>query len=574
MHIVQKVKEAQNESRIYYSFEYFPPKTETGLLNLYDRIERMSTTLKPDFIDITWNAGGESSELTLEVCRTTHNTLNLETCMHLTCTNMPIAKIDNALAEAKAIGLQNILALRGDPPRTSSLSSLPSTNAFNYASDLVKYIRDKYGDYFCIGVAGYPEGHPDSQFEEKSLEMAYLKAKVDAGANFIVSQFFYDCDLFMEWFHKCRECGINVPIIPGMMIIQSYSGFKRMSELCRIKVPAYIEDSLKKIRENDQAVKDYGIQLVIRMCEKLIQRGIPGFHFYTLNLERSTTLILTGLGLLRASNRATLEHHLNDATVAGVSRTNNWDEFTNGRWGDPRSPAYGNLDGYGVNFKYTLKDVQTIWGSPTCAKDLSVLFSGYIDGSVKILPWCHYPLEAETRQIQQRLLLINKAGFWTIDSQPAIDALASADETFGWGPKNGFVFQKAYIEFFVTRALLDVIIEQITTRYPYMTFIAANEKGESVETNQSMDIPNAVTWGVFPGQEIVVPTVIDPQAFLAWKSEAFSIWHRWIDVYPSSDPAKIFLTETAATLYLVNIVNNNFKSKYAIFDLLENCVLK
>ena len=174
----------------------------------------MGRNLRPEFIDVTWNAGGESSELTLEVCKTTQNEIGLDTCIHLTCTNMPLQKIDAALREAKGSGIQNILALRGDPPRQSSDSSPILSNSndgdnnnFHYASDLVRYIREKYGDYFCIGVAGYPEGHPDE--EDKTLDIKYLKEKVDAGADFIVSQFFYDCDLFLEWIKKCRDIGTN-----------------------------------------------------------------------------------------------------------------------------------------------------------------------------------------------------------------------------------------------------------------------------------------------------------------------------------------------------------------------------
>lgn len=242
------------------------------------------------------------------------------------------------------------------------------------------------------------------------------------------------------------------------MNIQSYTGFKRMANLCKINVPAFIEDSLKKIRENDEAVKNYGIQLVIKMCEQLLHNGIRGFHFYTLNLERSTTLILEGLGVVSApglmtrtqsipsiipasnlsstakksvnrNNSKFWRHH----TTAGVTRTNAWDEFVNGRWGDSRSPAYGNIDGYGVAFKFHLKDVEILWGAPSSYQDLAALFAGYLEGSIPILPWCQYAIEAETRPIQQRLLSIIRKGAFTIDSQPAIDALPSADETFGWG---------------------------------------------------------------------------------------------------------------------------------------------
>ena len=162
----------------------------------------MCNNYKPEFIDVTWNAGGQSSELTLEVCKSTQNIIGIDTSMHLTCTNMPIEKIDHALRIAKESGIQNILALRGDPPR----DDVKEGCVFQHASDLVKYIRQSYGDYFCIGIAGYPEGHPDTT--QKMMELDYLKQKVDAGADFIISQFFYDCELFLKWFQACRDIGI------------------------------------------------------------------------------------------------------------------------------------------------------------------------------------------------------------------------------------------------------------------------------------------------------------------------------------------------------------------------------
>lgn len=160
--------------------------------------------LGPEFIDVTWNAGGTSSDTTLELCTTAQSVYGLETCMHLTCTNMPREKIDVALKAAKEGGIQNILALRGDPPRGQENWTSVDTG-FSYASDLVRYIREQYGDYFCIGVAGYPEGHPDSK--DKSVDLRYLKEKIDAGADYIVTQLFYDCDLYLDWVKSVREIG-------------------------------------------------------------------------------------------------------------------------------------------------------------------------------------------------------------------------------------------------------------------------------------------------------------------------------------------------------------------------------
>ncbi|CAG8799442.1 11492_t:CDS:2, partial [Gigaspora rosea] len=286
-----KIQKAQEEGRPYWSFEYFPPKTQQGVQNLYDRMERMYR-LGPEFIDITWNAGGTSSQLTSEIVSTAQSVYGLETVMHLTCTNMPKEKIDKALKDAKDCGCQNILALRGDPPR-GQIEWEACENGFSYAIDLVRYIRAQYGDYFGICVAGYCEGHVDNP--DKDDDLRRLKDKVDAGADFIVTQVFYDVDLFLDWVKKCRAIGITCPIIPGLLPIQNYNGFNRIVSLSKTIVPKFVCDALEPIKHDDAAVKEYGIKLAVEMIKKMYNNGISGFHFYTMNLERSTRLILEAL---------------------------------------------------------------------------------------------------------------------------------------------------------------------------------------------------------------------------------------------------------------------------------------
>jgi methylenetetrahydrofolate reductase (NADPH) len=236
MKIIEKIHLAEKENRPCWSFEYTPPKTDIGVINLYDRMERMAL-LGPEFIDITWNAGGITSDLTIELVTASQQVYGLETCMHLTCTNMPREKIDIALEAAKQAGIQNILALRGDAPQGQENWTAVDTG-FSYASDLVSYIKEKYGDYFCISVAGYVEGHPECSSREQDL--TNLKKKVDAGADYIVTQFFYDTELYIEWVKACRDFGIMCPILPGMMIIQGYERFKRMTRLAKTQVPEHV----------------------------------------------------------------------------------------------------------------------------------------------------------------------------------------------------------------------------------------------------------------------------------------------------------------------------------------------
>ncbi|KAJ1550557.1 hypothetical protein HK096_006254, partial [Nowakowskiella sp. JEL0078] len=353
--------------------------------------------LGPEFIDVTWGAGGATSDLTIEA-----STLNLpnekkvyglESAMHLTCTNLPREKIDFALREAKDAGIRNILALRGDPPRGQENWEAVETG-FSFATDLVRYIRKQYGDYFCIGVAAYPEGHIENPHPEDDLK--YLKEKVDAGADYIITQFFYDCEIFLDWFKRCRSIGIKIPIIPGIMPIQTYGGFNRMTTLSKTFVPKAISDKLEVIKDDDKAVKDYGVKLAVEMCTNLKKNGIKGFHFCTLNLEKTVRLVLEELKFVAPREVAkplpwnpSLEKKREKESVrpifwknsprSYILRTEAWDDFPNGRWGDSRSPAYGDLDGYGVSLKQTKKESLELWGYPITVNNISELFSNYVD---------------------------------------------------------------------------------------------------------------------------------------------------------------------------------------------------
>lgn len=239
--------------------------------------------LGPQFIDITWGAGGRLSDLTLEMVKQAQNTYGLETCMHLTCTGMPKEKVDNALKSAKEAGCQNILALRGDPPREREKWEA-DPNGFNYAKDLVKHIRKNYGDYFDIGVAGYPEGCDDNKDPE--LLMKHLKEKVDAGASFIITQMFYDVDIFLDWVKKCREAGITIPIIPGIMPIHTYAAFIRRVNWTGCKLPQEWADRLEPVKNDDVAVRDIGRDLIVEMCQKILDAGIYQLHLWVSRFGR------------------------------------------------------------------------------------------------------------------------------------------------------------------------------------------------------------------------------------------------------------------------------------------------
>jgi methylenetetrahydrofolate reductase (NADPH) len=249
--------------------------------------------MMPIFVDVTWGAAGSTKALTLTISEYAQKFFGVSVLMHITCYNISVDEMRSILKSAKDAGIKNILALRGDPPRGSMQWS---STGFRRAIDLVKFIRAEYGDYFCIAVAGYPEGHPQSSGDVER-DVNFLKEKVDAGADFVLTQFFYDTSAFISYLNLCRAKGITCPIIPGMMPIQSFSSFKSMTSFCCTKVPEDIIDQLVPIQHDDEAVKAFGIKLCSSMCKTLLAAGVKGFHFYTLNLETSVMSVLRELNI-------------------------------------------------------------------------------------------------------------------------------------------------------------------------------------------------------------------------------------------------------------------------------------
>merc|ERR1719271_1123771 len=542
------------------------------------------------WIDVTWGAGGSTADKTLEICINALKYHGLNVMMHLTCTNMPKDKLKEALDTCKENGICNILALRGDPPGhleqgAASEGFKVCEGGFAYATDLVKYIRAEFGDYFCIAVAGYPEGHLEAtSFDD---DMKHLKTKVDAGADLIVTQLFYDNSTFLDYVDKCRKMGITIPILPGIMPIQSYAGFNKMTSLCKTKVPAHIPEGLEPVKDDAEKVKDAGVKIAIDQCKELMDKGTPGLHFYTLNLESSVMRIVKGLGLVpdwtatrdlpwkQSADQTRKTEDVRPIFWANrpgsyVRRTATWDDFPNGRFGDRASPAYGDFGFVSFAKDPADKAAETrrkMWGEcPKEASEVCKVFASFIKNDVKKLPWCADAPAKETNFIAKQLIKLNDLGLLTINSQPRVNASLSTDPYVGWGPTGGFVYQKAYCEFFCTKDLLDKIIAGMgkTSKCSYM---AVNKKGEKIG-NVKSDSVNAVTWGVFPSQEIRQPTVVDVNSFMAWKDEAFSLWGEWSSIYPAGSESRKLIDLVSDSYYLVNIVDDNF----VCGDLLNNLI--
>ncbi|ORY58097.1 methylenetetrahydrofolate reductase-domain-containing protein [Pseudomassariella vexata] len=587
MHINEMLADAERTGQPSFSFEYFPPKTAQGVQNLYDRMERMYD-FGPKFIDITWGAGGRIAELTCEMVVQAQTYFGLETCMHLTCTDMGEDKVNDALQKAYKAGCTNILALRGDPPREKE-KWVATDGGFQYARDLVQHIRKKYGNHFDIGVAGYPEGCDDNKDEEQLLD--HLKEKVDMGATFIVTQMFYDVENFVRWVRKVRERGITIPIVPGIMPIATYASFMRRAHHMKCNIPEYFMAALEPVKNDDAAVREVGKALVADMCRKILAAGIVHLHFYTMNLAQATRMVLEELDWMPTTTRPR-KHTLPWKQSLGlrrreedvrpifwrnrgksyVMRTQEWDEFPNGRWGDSRSPAFGELDAYGIGLTGTNESNRKKWGEPKSIKDVAHLFVRYLEQEIDSLPWSESPITSEAASIKQDLIDLNRRGLLTINSQPAVNGVKSTHPVHGWGPPNGYVYQKSYLELLVSPELFEKILPRIQN-HPDLSYYAVTKSG-SLISNVSNEGPNAVTWGVFPGKEIVQPTIVESISFLAWKDEAFRLGLDWAHCHDANTPSRVLIDKMMSDWYLINIVNNNFHEPRTIFQLFNGLVVE
>lgn len=278
------------KERFVISFEIFPPKTPAGEKNLMDALGDFKP-YNPGFISVTYGAGGSTRGKTLELSLHIRDTIGIEPLVHFTCVGAGKHEIAQYLSEVKRRGIINILALRGDPPQGEA-SFVPHDDGFVYASDLVAFLHKIDG--FTIGVAGYPEKH----IEAPSLEadIVNLKKKVDAGADFIITQLFYNNDDFYDFMDRIRKIGITLPVIPGIMPVTNLSQIERITTMCGAKIP---NELMKRLHgcASQNAICEAGIEYSIRQCEELMSWGIPGFHFYPLNKSQAVKRIFDALQL-------------------------------------------------------------------------------------------------------------------------------------------------------------------------------------------------------------------------------------------------------------------------------------
>ena len=286
-----KIGDLLKERKFSVSFEFFPPKTPEGERQLFETIDELKK-LKPTFVSVTYGAGGSTRDRTREIVRKIHEEEGLTVMAHLTCIAHTRKELLDILQDYKEMGIENILALRGDVPRDKP-DFRPPQGACKYAKELVELIRDNFGDYFSIGVASYPEGHPESPNME--WEIRFFKEKVLAGADFSITQMFFDNRYYYNFVERCTKAGINIPIIPGIMPITNFKQIKKFASMCGATIPQSLIDRMEPVEDKPEEVARIGIEFATKQCEDLIRNGVPGLHFYTLNRSRATLEIYKNL---------------------------------------------------------------------------------------------------------------------------------------------------------------------------------------------------------------------------------------------------------------------------------------
>ncbi len=270
------------------SFEFYPPKTDAGLTHLLNAAEVLKQ-FNPEYFSVTYGAGGSTRAYTSNAV-TALQQKGLEVSPHLSCIGATKASIDELLTHYQMQGISRVVALRGDLP--SGSGSLAGD--FHYGRDLVAFIREKTGSHFKISVGAYPECHP--QAVNMSKDLHHFKEKVDAGADVAITQYFYNADAYFHFLEECTRCHITIPIIPGIMPIYKFSQLSRFSEMCGTEIPRYVRKTMESLGDDVDAIQDFGLEVVSRLCKTLVKAGVPGLHFYTLNKHSIIEKLIKSIG--------------------------------------------------------------------------------------------------------------------------------------------------------------------------------------------------------------------------------------------------------------------------------------
>lgn len=289
------LKETIMKKNFNISFEFFPPKTPEGMKNLQHTAIEL-TTVSPEFFSVTFGAGGSTRDGTLQTMQMLQDTTTTPVAPHLACIGCTHTELTEILQNYKSLGVNRIVALRGDLP-----SGMGQSGELKFASELVSLIRETTGDHFHIEVAAYPEVHPQARDANNDIE--HFKSKIDAGANSAITQYFFNADAYFYFLYECEKQGITAPITPGIMPITQFAKLVRFSDMCGAEIPRWIRKRLEAYHDDQESIKAFGIEVIHDLCQDLIAGGAPGLHFYTLNhFEASLTLAL----MLGSSTKASL----------------------------------------------------------------------------------------------------------------------------------------------------------------------------------------------------------------------------------------------------------------------------
>jgi methylenetetrahydrofolate reductase (NADPH) len=281
-----RISELYGRRRPVYSFEFFPPRTDDGFAALYQTVAELKR-LDPDFVSVTWGAGGSTRRKTVEIVIRIQQEIGVATMAHLSCIGSTPEQLGETLDRLATAGIENVLALGGDRPPDYR----PPPGAFTYANELAGFIHSRWD--FCLGGACYPETHPTAPSPE--VDLANLVRKLDAGVNFLITQLFFDNADYFAFVKRAREAGIEVPIVPGIMPIISAASIRHITSLCGARIPAELKRALSDVEHDDALTMQVGVEWATLQCRELLARGVPGIHFYTLNKSPATRSIFQSL---------------------------------------------------------------------------------------------------------------------------------------------------------------------------------------------------------------------------------------------------------------------------------------
>jgi methylenetetrahydrofolate reductase (NADPH) len=584
--------------------------------------------MEPLFMDVIGGGGIPSASSSVQVASYARKYAGVPSSFHVvvgqaTGALSTIGALAGLLDEAKAAGVRNIVLegltagaaagsapaqtpLQGaadalTPTASSSFSSSSSsssscagpvpaslhTSPLSTVVDAVRLVKEHYGDFFCVGVVGYPSsgrGECGSGPKSYAADLSLLVAKVAAGADFVLCRHVLEAAPFLSFLKDATAAGIRVPVIPTVFPLVTYANFQQVNDFCGVAVPRSLAMELLRLRHDQDALVAAGTRAAVAVCKDLLAASVRVLHFITMNLDGPVAAVLRELGLSGpgAASRRKLPWRAAvdegraaeevrpifwaNRPAAYVERTAHWREFPSGRWKtareDDSAPPFSPLTELHLvpPAAGTPEQRRALWGAaPSDDKHVWSVFAGYVSGKVPRLPWCEKAMLPETSLIASQLVRLNREGFLTINSQPRANGVRSDDPTFGWGGPGGLVYQKAYVECFCPPGHLASLMEAASF-IPSVSFTALDSSGTTYSSRR-LDGASAVTWAVFPDREVIQPTIVEYGAFKAWKSEAFALWlQQWGAIYEEGSEAGDLIGRIHDEYFLVNVVDNDFIS--------------